>query len=86
MLVERHRDPGHVPHSPRLAVPGGARVEPVPVLNTSITGQTPDGVLDGVQTKVCEIIPVHYDALGPVAQEPRGGKCIQVSPEQCSPL
>ena len=39
VLVESHRDLGHVPHPPRLTVPGGARVEPALVLDTSRAGQ-----------------------------------------------
>ena len=67
VLVESHRQPGEVPHPPPVPVPGGARVEPAPVLDTSRAGQSPDGLLDGLHVEVGVIVLVHYDALGPVA-------------------
>ena len=58
VLIESHRDPGHVPHPPRLAVPGGARVEPAPVLDTSRAGQAP-----GQTGQLSLVELLHYCAL-----------------------
>ena len=59
VLVESHRQPGEVPQPPPVPVPGGARVEPAPVLDAHTAGQAPDGGLDVLQPVVGHVAFVH---------------------------
>ena len=69
-LVERHGDARQAAHAARGAVPAGAGVEPVVVLQPRGAGELPQRALDGVPAVVGHVVAVHQHARGPGAQQP----------------